>query len=273
MPISASDFQYIAGLVRAHAAIVLEPGKEYLVETRLEPIARKEGYESLADMIHVLRSMPPTEWLHAAVIDALTTNETLFFRDFHPFEAMRQTIIPRIIEQRQQSRQLTLWSAACSSGQEPYSFAMMIRESFPQLKDWIITIVGSDISTSSLARARQAAYSQFEVNRGLPAIYMAKYFTQKDGLWHLKDEIKRMVQFRNQNLLHPWPMTPAWDIILLRNVMIYFDIPAKQGILRRMRTTLAPGGYMMLGAAETTLNIDPSWKPIPYGHTVAYQTC
>ena len=139
MPISASDFQYIAGLVRAHAAIVLEPGKEYLVETRLEPIARKEGYESLADMINVLRSMPPTEWLHAAVIDALTTNETLFFRDFHPFEAMRQTIIPRIIEQRQQSRQLTLWSAACSSGQEPYSFAMMIREAFPQLKDWIIT--------------------------------------------------------------------------------------------------------------------------------------
>ena len=269
--VSAAEFHYIADLVRTHAAIVLEAGKEYLVETRLEPLARKEGYPSLSHMIEALRALPINDGLHAAVIDALTTNETLFFRDFYPFEALRQIIIPDLITRRQSFRQLTFWSAACSSGQEPYSLAMLLREHFPQVKDWQITIAASDISEASLERAQQAVYSQFEVNRGLPAHYLTKYFTQHEGLWHLKDEIKNMVRFRKHNLQHPSPRTPLWDIILLRNVLIYMDVPAKRTILQGMHEHLTPGGYLFLGAAETTLHIDPLWKPISCGRTVAYQ--
>jgi len=271
MPISPPDFEYIAALVRSRAAIVIEPGKEYFVETRLEPLAKKLGYESLTEMIHDLKTRSISDGLHGPVIDALTTNETYFFRDCHPFDSLRRFILPQLIERHQLSRQIAVWSAACATGQEPYSLAMLIRESFPQLRNWNIQIVGSDISASSLDRARAGAYSQFEVNRGLPAASLIKHFTEENGMWVLKDDIRRMVQFRAQNLLDPWPGAHSWDIILLRNVMIYFDNAAKQNILRRMRASLGPDGLLVLGSAETTINLDPGWEPVACGKTVIYK--
>lgn len=269
MAISKSDFDFISQLARSQAAIVLEPGKEYLVEARLGSLAQREGFQSMEALIAKVRTEPPNGLQHK-VIDSLTTNETSFFRDFHPFEALRKSIIPELIEKRAHTRQLTIWSAACSTGQEPFSLAMMLYEHFPQLRDWNISIHATDLSPTVLKAAKLAAYTQFEVNRGLPASYLIKHFSQQGDKWYLKDHITKMVQFRPMNLIEPWPIMPAMDLVLIRNVMIYFDIETKKMILKRIRTCLMPHGYLFLGSAETTINIDPEYNPVTFDRTVVY---
>ncbi|HEX7652171.1 MAG TPA: protein-glutamate O-methyltransferase CheR, partial [Verrucomicrobiae bacterium] len=256
MAISKPDFDYIVQLARSQAAIVLEPGKEYLVENRLEPLAQREGCTNLAGLIARMRQEPTVNGLHYKAIDALTTNETLFFRDFSPFDALRKIILPQLLVSRAEMRQLNIWSAACSTGQEPYSLAMLILNHFPQLKDWRINILATDLSTTVLKAATEASYSQLEVNRGLPAPYLIKYFTKNGDRWLLKDEVKRMVQFRAMNLIQPWPMMPAFDLVFVRNVMIYFDVETKRNILKKVRACMLPHSYLFLGTAETTLNLD-----------------
>ncbi len=271
MPLTAANFQYIAGLARDSAAIVIDPGKEYLVETRLSPIAEQEGFATLDDYINAMRAERVPGTRHERAVDALTTNETSFFRDFHPFETLRQHIIPKLIEQRSGFKRLSFWSAACSTGQEPYTIAMLLRECFPQLNDWTIQIVGTDLSPTVLKQAGRGSYSQFEVNRGLPASYLIKYFTKVDDRWVLKDNIRQMVKFSPMNLIKPWPILPVFDVVFIRNVMIYFDVETKKRILKRIRNCLQPAGSLFLGTAETTMNIDPQWTPTTLGRATVYQ--
>ena len=272
MTISKSDFDYVSRLAHSEAALVIEPGKEYLVETRLGPLAQKEGFLSLAALIQQMRGEAKVNGLHHRAIDALTTNETLFFRDFHPFEALRRSIIPALLEQRAGLRRLTIWCAAASTGQEPYSLAMLLLEHFPQLANWSVSILATDLSPTVLKLAEEGNYSQFEVNRGLPASYLVKYFVKQGDAWRIKDEVKRMVEFRVMNLIQPWPFMPPLDLVLIRNVMIYFDVETKKGILRRIRDCLLPHGYLVLGTAETTTNLDPVFQPVTFGKTVVYRT-
>ncbi len=271
MAISASDFNYIAELARSQAAIVLEPGKEYLVENRLGILAQREGYPTLDAFIGKMRSEKLVNGIHLKTVDALTTNETLFFRDFHPFEAMRKVILPKFIVERGFSKHLNIWSAACSSGQEPYSLAMLIRQHFPQMHDWRINILATDLSPTVLKLAGEGSYSQFEVNRGLPAAYLIKYFDKQNDRWVIKDEIKKMVQFRTMNFVQPWPLMPPFDLVFIRNVMIYFDVETKKFILKKIRACLMPHSYVFLGTAETTLNLDPGYKPEQIDKTTAYR--
>lgn len=270
MQISKTDFDYVCQLIRTEAAIVLEPGKEYLVETRLAPLAKEEGFANLDSFVAKLRSAP-ANGLHSKVVQAMTTNETFFFRDHHPFEALRRTILPAIIAERAAQRTLNIWCGASSTGQEPYSIAMILREHFRALDTWSVKILATDLSTNVLNIARAGEYSQFEVNRGLPAPLLVKYFTKVNSKWRLSDEIRRMVDFRPLNLLQPWPVMPAFDLVFLRNVLIYFDVETKRSILRRVRSCLQPTGHLFLGTSETTMNLDPNFQPCPVGNVVTYR--
>jgi chemotaxis protein methyltransferase CheR len=250
---------------------MIEPGKEYLVETRLGPLAQREGFASLAALIQQMRLEVKVNGLHHKAIDALTTNETFFFRDYHPFEAFRRFILPQVLEQRASARRLTIWSAACSTGQEPYTLAMLLLEHFPQLADWTMSILATDLSPTVLKRAAEGKYSQFEVNRGLPASYLIKYFTKQGETWCIKDEVKKMIEFRPMNLIQSWPVMPPLDLVFIRNVMIYFDVETKKTILKKIRNCLLPHGYLFLGTAETTMNLDPEYLPVSHGKAVVYR--
>ena len=271
MAISQIDFDYVSRLAHSEAAIVIEAGKEYLVETRLSPLAQKEGFDTLSAFIQQLRGEVKINGLHHKAIDALTTNETLFFRDYHPFEALRRFILPTVLEQRANARRLIIWSAACSTGQEPYSLAMLLLEHFPQLANWTVSILATDLSPTVLKLAQEGRYSQFEVNRGLPASYLVKYFIKQAEKWCIKDEVKRMVEFRPMNLIQSWHVMPPLDLVFIRNVMIYFDLETKKTILKKIRNCLLPHGYLFLGTAETTANLDPLYQPVSLGKAVVYR--
>jgi chemotaxis protein methyltransferase CheR len=249
----AASFEYIRQLVKREAAIVIEAGKEYLAENRLTSLAREAGYADIEPMVAELRTRQHGE-LHRKVIDALTTNETSFFRDMRPFDALRTTIIPEILAARGDKR-LTIWCAASSSGQEPYSLAILIRDHFPSIAA-TTRIIASDISRPMLARTAAGSYSQFEVGRGLPATLLVKNFTQRGAEYVVKPELRAMLELKEINLAQPYPLLPPIDILLVRNVLIYFDPPTKADMIKRMRKTLSPHGVIMLGAAETTLGID-----------------
>lgn len=270
--ISPSDFDYICDLVRRGAAIVLEPGKEYLAENRLHPVARKAGFDSVGALVTKLRQGEPH--LEAKVIDALTTNETSFFRDGHPWEALRTELIPQLIKAREEQRTLTVWCAASSSGQEPYTLAMLLHEHFRvKLAGWKVQIVSTDLSPTMIERSKAARYSQLEVNRGLPAMLLVKHFTQAGTEWQLNDEVRSMVDFRLMNLADPdhYRRLPMVDLILIRNVLIYFDLDTKREILERSLKLLRPDGYLFLGSSETTLNIAKGYERVTSGKTVCYR--
>jgi len=268
--ISAGDFDYIRDLVRVHSALLLEPGKEYLVESRLDPVVRREGFTSFALMIERLRSLPFND-LHRQVVEAMTNNETMFFRDARMFAMLKQAILPEIVSRRAAQRTINIWSAACSSGQEPHSVAMLLREFRPSLEGWKITIVGSDMSLEMLARARNGTYSQFEVNRGLPAALLVKYFEQDRSTWEISPNIRRMVDYREINLIQPWPPLMPMDLILLRNVLIYLDVETRRSILSRVARALAPDGYLILGGAETTNHLHEAFEPISLGGGLCFR--
>lgn len=272
MSLSSENYKFIQQFARDGAAIVLEAGKEYLVESRLTPLAKQAGFNSLDQFLTQLRTNRTATLFHEQVLDALTTNETSFFRDHSPFETLRTRLLPQLIEQRAAVRKLNIWSAAASTGQEAYSIAILIKEHFPQLENWNVSIFASDLSPTVLGQAKNGAYSQLEVNRGLPAPMLLKYFNKVDSQWIIKDELRRLVEFRQMNLCKPWPVLPMFDLIFIRNVMIYFDIETKRAILKRIRQCLHPGGCLFLGTAETTINIDPDWDTITIGLTTFYQS-
>ena len=270
MSISANDFEFVRTMVRTQAGIILEPGKEYLVDSRLQPLARREGLASLEELVAKLRT-PFGAALNQKVVDAMTTNETTFFRDVEPFEVLRKFVLPDLIERNKQTRRLGIWYAASSTGQEPYSVSMLIHEHFPQLLQWDLQQLATDISPSVLARAREGVYSQVEINRGLPANYLVRYFEKQGNQWRLKDPVRKMVRYEELNLIRPWPAMAPVDIVMIRNVMIYFDVEAKKQILSRIQKILQPGGYLFLGGAETTLNLDDSFARQPHPRAGCYR--
>ena len=251
MSLTQTDFEYVCHVVRKHSAISLEVGKEYLAETRSSTLAQREGIGPAGELVARLR-IDQGHDLHRKVVEAMTTNETSFFRDFHPFEALRKTLIPELIRRRSRQRRLNIWCAACSSGQEPYSLAMLLHEHFPELATWQVRILASDLSTEMVERARLGRYSQFEVNRGVPATFLVRYF-QRHGLeWTLVDSIRRSVEFQAINLVSDWPSLATMDLVLIRNVLIYFDNEAKKQVLGRIAGHMASDGYLLLGGSETT---------------------
>ena len=266
----AGDFEYVADLVYRLSAVVLEEGKEWLVESRLAALAERSGAASVSELLARLRSSPAGE-LHRRVIDALLTHETLFFRDYFPFEALQRTILPELLERRRAERRLTFWSAACSSGQEAYSIAMVVQDGMPDLARWRVRILASDISAEMVTRARAASYSQVEINRGLPAAMLVKHFEQQGPRWVIAEPLRRLVELRELNLAASWPPLPPMDVIFLRNVLIYLDQDARKSILERVRHLLRPEGYLVLGSAETTLTIDPAFEPLKVGRAICYR--
>lgn len=267
--VTDSEVAYVRDLIHTSAALVLEPGKGYLVESRLGPIARANGV-TLSALIQRLRREPYGA-LHHEVVQAMTTNETSWFRDVHPFDALRSTVIPDLIERRRAERSLTIWSAACSTGQEPYSVAMVLLDDFPELAGWKVTILASDFAEGAVDRAREGRYSQLEVNRGLPAGELVRHFDREDAHWMVKDRVRSLLHFGVVNLVGTWPHVPRADVIMLRNVMIYFDLDTKRQLLERMRTQLRPDGYLFLGNAESTLNVDDRYVRVEPKRAGCYQ--
>ncbi len=270
MSIDDHGFNYVRQLVRDRAAIVIEEGKQYLVDNRLSLLARREGLASAQDVIDRLRAAPDGA-LQRKVVEAMTTTETLFFRDGKPYEALRNTILPELLRLRAGERKLLLWSCACSSGQEPYSMAMLIREHFPVLATWDLKLIATDISTEMLARSRAGRYSQLEVNRGLPIEYLVKYFERVELDWQIRGELRKMIAFRELNLAGTWGVIAPADLIMLRNVLIYFDVETKRQILAKIRRVLRPGGFLMLGTAETTVNLDDGFELVRSDSTSYYR--
>jgi chemotaxis protein methyltransferase CheR len=270
MAITATEFDFIRELVLARSAIVLEPGKEYLIESRLTPVAREQGVETIGELVEMLRARPMGP-LRERVIEAMTTNETSFFRDVRPFDALRDIVLPDLIEQHSDDRSLAIWCAASSSGQEPYTIAFVIRQHFPQLADWDIRIVATDLSNEMIERSRAGCYSQLEVNRGLPATLLVKYFSREGSGWVVNDDIRSMVEFRVLNLIEPWPVLPRCDIVFIRNVLIYFDVETKSTILDQTHKVLRPDGFLFLGGAETTLNLHDGFERVPAERAGCYR--
>jgi len=268
--ITPSDFDFVRELLHSQAAIVLEDGKEYLVECRLLPVAQQAGMNSVSDLVSDLR-LRGSPLMIAHVIDAMTTNETLFFRDIHPFQALKNHVIPELLQRNESTRTINIWSSACSSGQEPYSIAMLIREHFPQLLNWSVRILATDISTLILERARAARYSLMEMNRGLPAAYLIKYFERDGAEWRIRDDIRSMVEFRDINLIGRWGIEETMDIVFLRNVMIYFDMESKRKVLAKMRQVLDARGYLFLGSCETMVNLSDAYRQTQFDQAWCYQ--
>jgi chemotaxis protein methyltransferase CheR len=264
------SFEYVRRLVQDNSAIALEPNKEYLIESRLSPLAHEHGLPSVGELIARLQC-DPFGSLHREVVEAMTTNETSFFRDLAAFDALRKDILPRLIAARSARKALNIWSAACSSGQEPYTIAIVLREYFPQLREWTIQMIGSDLSRKMLDRAEAGCFPQHEVNRGLPAALLVKYFEKSQLQWKVKLEIRNMVRFVRINLIESWPPLPVFDLVFLRNVLIYFAANAKRKVLNHVRKHLATDGALFLGGAETTLGIDDRWERVNHGKTSTYR--
>lgn len=265
--IRPAEFQAFRTWLRTRSGIDLEDGKEYLVENRLASIVRARDTTLGA----VLASLARDRELAEEVVDAMTTNETSWFRDVHPFEALRTEILPEAIERNSSTRSLSILSGACSTGQEAYSIAMLLRTHFPQVVDWRVRIDGFDLSRYAVGRAQEGRYSQLEVNRGLPAA-MLRWFRQQGRDFVVADELRAWTRFQRQNLLEPWSMRGPYDVSLLRNVLIYFDVPTKQRILGTLLTVTRPGGVVLLGSSETTISMDVPLTPERVGRTTVFRT-
>jgi len=259
---NGSDYEFIRALLKQRSGLMLTADKEYLVESRLMPVAQRHRIPDLCQLTQRLRG-DADETLTADVVEAMTTNETFFFRDRIPFEQIRDFVLPSLMAAREHTRRIRIWCAAASSGQEPYSLAMGIREMAPALKDYCIEILATDLSNDVLEKAKAGIYSQFEVQRGLPIQLLLKYFTQVGEMWQIAPQIRSMVQFRNLNLLSDFSRLGRFDLIVCRNVLIYFDQLTKTDVLNRLARTIAPDGFLVLGAAETTIGLTQAFLTVP----------
>lgn len=265
---SSLDFEYICALVREQSGVILEPHKDYLAELRLDKLAAQTGFESIAAFVEHLKTMPSNH-LHVKVVEALLINETSFFRDRYPFETLQTTVLPELMRSRLSSRSINIWSAGCSTGQEPYSIAILLRESFPELATWTIHLIATDFSQQSLDRAEQGMYTNLEVSRGLSPQIRDRYFYQTGHFWQIKDEIRQMVEFQRLNLIQFPNSFPEMDIVFLRNVLIYFNSDIKKIILNKVKNCLKEDGYLFLGSGETTSYLSSQFESIQ-GKTSLY---
>ena len=256
------DYDYLRKLLKERSGLVLSADKQYLIESRLLPIARKIEVPNLSDLVIKLKA-PGAEKLIVDVVEAMTTNESFFYRDKIPFDHFRELMLPSLIKARAAQRRIRIWCAAASTGQEPYSLAMIIKEMSAQLAGWRIEIIGTDLSNEVLEKARAGVYSQFEVQRGLPIQMLMKYFTQAGETWQISPEIRAMVQYRPLNLLLDFTSLGTFDVVFCRNVLIYFDQETKVGVLERLARLTEADGYLVLGAAETVVGLTDVYKPLP----------
>jgi chemotaxis protein methyltransferase CheR len=255
------DYEFLRKLLKDRSGLDLSADKQYLLESRLIPLARKAGVPGLPELVQKLKG--GAEPLIAEVVEAMTTNETFFFRDKVPFDHFKGTIMPAMLQARAARRSLRIWCAAASTGQEPYSIAMCLKELGAALTGWRVEIVATDLAHSVLEKCRAGLFSQFEVQRGLPIQLLVKHFTQTGELWQLNADIRAMVQFRQLNLLHDFSNLGVFDIIFCRNVLIYFDQDTKTNVFGRLAKVIEPDGFLMLGAAETVVGLTEAFKPYP----------
>jgi chemotaxis protein methyltransferase CheR len=256
------DYDFLRKLVKERSGLVLSADKQYLVESRLLPVARKAGLTGLSNLVQRLKGAD-AQALTVEVVEAMMTNESFFFRDKIPFDNFRDTIIPSLIAARAAQRRIRIWCAAASTGQEPYSLAMCLKEMAPLVNGWRVDILATDLSNEVLEKAKTGIYSQFEVQRGLPIQLLVKYFTQVGETWQISPEIRAMVQYRPFNLLNDFASLGMFDIVFCRNVLIYFDQQTKVGVLDRVARLVERDGYFVLGAAETVVGLTDSFKPVP----------
>ena len=268
--LSSEDLAFVCTMVRDRAAIELDASKAYLIDARLAPLAKQNGYGSPAEFVQGVRSSRVSS-LESSLVEAMTTNETSFFRDLHPFDALQKHVIPELQSTCAVQRSLNIWSAACASGQELYSIAMLLHEHFPGLASWDVQLLGTDLSDDVLQQARDGRYSQVEVNRGLPAPLLVKYFERDRMHWQLKAELRNLATFRKMNLIEAWPPMPKMDIVFLRNVLIYFSTENKKRILDKIHGAMAPHGLLFLGGAENTIGLETSFERIQIGSSFCYR--
>jgi chemotaxis protein methyltransferase CheR len=255
------DFDLLCRMLKDRSGLVLSRDKAYLLESRLLPVARKRNMKSLDDLIALLRGRPDGELLRD-VVEAMTTNESFFFRDIKPFDQFRNFIIPQLLKTRAAKKSIRIWSAACSSGQEPYSIAMIVAEEKAKLQGWSVELVATDLSTEILEKAQAGLYSQFEVQRGLPIQLLVKYFRQQGDKWQMDAAIRGMVKFRCLNLLDDFTPMGHFDVIFCRNVLIYFDQTTKTAVLDRVARMLPGDGFLYLGGAETVIGITDKFQSL-----------
>ena len=260
MTISDQDFVFYKDLLYKRSGLSLTPEKSYLLIARLTPLARTRGCDSLEAFTALMKTQPDENYIKQ-IVEAMTTNETLFFRDNKPYAMLKSHVLPYFLRQRDTKKSLRIWSAACSTGQEPYSLAMTVKDFFQP--GWRAEILGTDISTEVLERAGKGIYTSFEVQRGLPAPMLLKHFTQADTSWAIKDDLKSMVNFQYLNLLDKTDHLGTFDIIFCRNVLIYFDVPTKTKVLDALSRRLAPDGVLFLGACETVMGLDLPLELLP----------
>jgi chemotaxis protein methyltransferase CheR len=259
--VTPTEYDYLRKLLKERSGLVLSSDKQYLVESRLLPIARKHGVAGLGELVQKLKA-PSAEACIVEVVEAMTTNESFFFRDKIPFDHFREAIMPALLAARASQRRLRIWCAAASTGQEPYSLAMCLKEMASQLAGWRVDILATDLSNEVLEKAKAGVYSQFEVQRGLPIQLLVKYFTQVGETWQIAPEIRSMVQYRPFNLLSDFGALGGFDAVYCRNVLIYFDQQTKVEVLERIARITEPDGFLVLGAAETVVGLTEAFKPI-----------
>ena len=270
-----SDFEFLRGFLKQRSGLAMTAEKRYLVESRLGPVCRRFNLGELRDLVAVLK-LGRDGAAERAVVEAMTTNETFFFRDRTPFDLFRDVLLPQAIARNAARRRLRIWCAAASTGQEPYSLAMLLQEAAPRLAGWQVEIVATDLSTEVIERAKAGIYSHFEVQRGLPVQWLIKHFTQVGESWQISQSLRAMVDYRQLNLLNAFDGLGQFDVVYCRNVLIYFDAPTKADILNRIAACLAPEGALVLGAAETVIGLTDRLQPNPehrgvYGHAAAGQ--
>lgn len=265
----ASSLRYLCEYVERRAAIILDAEKDYLIETRLAPVMTQFKLKNLEKLVEALQANR-TLGLESRVIEAMTTNETFFFRDKVPFEAFEKDVLPKLIEARKNARKLRLWCGAASTGQEPYSIAMLLVDRFPELTQWDLTFEATDINETVLQRAREGLFKAHEVNRGLEPRLKQRFFQQKGNRWQIDERLRKMIKFSRLNLIDPWRWEEPFDVVFLRNVLIYFNVPTKQRILRRVRESMRPDAVLFLGGAETTVNIDNAFDCHRNGRKIYY---
>lgn len=260
MEFRSEDQAWLSQLVLDELGIVVGDGKGSLLQARLLPVIRQFELSGPAELMSLLRAKGRPE-VRRAVLDAMTTNETSFFRDPRSFDSLREQVLPQLLEARRDERALTIWVAASSSGQEAYSLAMLLHEVVPDLSTWRVRIVATDISSAMLERTRDGVYSQYEVNRGMPAPLLVQHFERRGAKWAVKEDLRRMVEVREYNLVHPTTTAPRADLVLLRNVLIYFDLPTRHRILDRARTALRPDGFLVVSRTESLLEGRDLFEP------------
>jgi chemotaxis protein methyltransferase CheR len=256
------DYDYLRRVLKERSGLVLSADKQYLVESRLLPVARRAGLGSLAELVLRLKA-PGAETLIVEVVEAMMTNESFFFRDKIPFEHFRDTIIPALLKARAAQRRIRIWCAAASTGQEPYSLAMCLKELAERVQGWRIDILATDLSTEVLEKAKAGIYTQFEVQRGLPIQLLVKYFTQVGDAWQIAPDLRAMVRYRQFNLLNDFGSLGGFDVVFCRNVLIYFDQETKTSVLERIGRVVDSDSYLILGAAETVVGLTDAFRPVP----------